>query len=83
MTLPDERARSVAATEKFLRDLCDPKATPRVPRLVRTRALRLLRHYPTGYDMSLAALHAPQVFDVREDPLQTWLRQGKDPTKDV
>jgi hypothetical protein len=32
MTLPNERYAAVTRTEQFLKDLCDPKKTPRVPR---------------------------------------------------
>jgi hypothetical protein len=51
MTLPTERTNAVLKTEKFLLDLCNPKATPRVPKEVRERARSLLRHYPSDYDM--------------------------------
>ena len=46
MTLPEEEARAIAATRTFLYDLLDPKQTPRVPREVRQRARRVLKHYP-------------------------------------
>jgi hypothetical protein len=51
MTLPTERTNAVLRTENFLLDLCNPKATPRVPRAVRQEAGRLLKHYPSKYDM--------------------------------
>ena len=51
MTLPIERTNAVLRTEKFLIDLCDPKKYPRVPRAVREEAQRLLRHYPSQYNM--------------------------------
>jgi len=51
MTLPTERTNAVLRTERFLIDLLDPKKTPRVPRAVRQEAGRLLKHYPTKYDM--------------------------------
>ena len=51
MTLPIERTNAVLRTEKFLVDLRDPKKYPRVPRAVREEAQRLLRHYPTKYDL--------------------------------
>jgi hypothetical protein len=52
MTVPSERTRAVLATEKFLLELCDPKATPRIPKALRDRACALLRHYPSAYDMN-------------------------------
>jgi hypothetical protein len=36
-------------------ELIDPKKTPRVPKAVRQRALHLLRHYPSEFDMKLIA----------------------------
>jgi hypothetical protein len=55
MTLPIERTNAVLRTEKFLMDLRDPKKYPRVPRAVREEAQRLLRHYPSKYDMKYIA----------------------------
>jgi len=51
MTLPIERTNAVKRTEQFLLDLCNAKKTPRVPASVREEARRLLRHYPTKYDL--------------------------------
>jgi hypothetical protein len=51
MTLPDERTQAVLRVERFLMDLRDPKKYPRIPKAVRQEASRLLRHYPTQYDM--------------------------------
>lgn len=52
MTLPVERTQAVLRTEEFLKDLLDPKKTPRVPRQIRDRAYRCLRHYPSQYHMA-------------------------------
>lgn len=51
MTLPIERTYAVQNTERFLLDLCNSKKTPRVPAGIREQARRLLRHYPTKYDL--------------------------------
>lgn len=51
MTLPYERTNAVVNVERFLVDLTNTKKYPRVPRAVREQAHRLLRHYPTQYDM--------------------------------
>ena len=51
MTLPIERTNAVLNVERFLMDLRDPKKYPRVPRAVRQEASRLLRHYPSKYNM--------------------------------
>jgi hypothetical protein len=36
----------VAQVREFLRELLDPKTTPKVPATIRDKARRLLRHYP-------------------------------------
>lgn len=46
MTTPDEEARAIAMTRTFLFALLDPRQTPRVPREIRQRASRVLKHYP-------------------------------------
>jgi hypothetical protein len=51
MTLPIERTNAVKRTEQFLIDLQDAKKYPRVPTGVREEARRLLRHYPTKYNL--------------------------------
>lgn len=55
MTVPVERTNAVLWTQEFLVDLCNPKKTPRVPKDVRERARRLLRHYPSEFDMDVIA----------------------------
>ena len=53
MTLPYERTRAVVQTEEFLKNLINPKKTPRVPKEVRKQAGFLLRHYPNSIDMEI------------------------------
>lgn len=48
MTLPYERDNAIVAAEQFLVDLLNPKRTPKVPRAIRLRAVRVLRHYPSA-----------------------------------
>jgi hypothetical protein len=62
MTMPDERFRAVKYAREFLYDLLDPKKTPKVPREIRQRALRVLRHYPMEHDMELAAEGHKDIF---------------------
>lgn len=45
MTTPDEAARAVANTREFLIELLN---RPRVPKEIREKAHRLLKHYPLG-----------------------------------
>jgi hypothetical protein len=52
----------VLRTRRFLLELADPKATPRVPLRVRQRAISLLKHLPTGGDLAIAAKALPDVF---------------------
>ena len=51
VTTPDERTKAVLRVERFLMDLRNPKKYPRIPKAVREEASRLLRHYPTQYNM--------------------------------
>jgi hypothetical protein len=62
MTLPNERRNSVSMTESFLKDLCDPTKTPRVPKEIRQQARSCLRHYPSSYHMEQAKRLAPTIF---------------------
>ena len=62
MTIPDERYSAIQWARDFMRDLLDPKATPRVPKSVRDRARRCLRHFPGKGDMLDARKRAPDVF---------------------
>jgi hypothetical protein len=75
MTLPDERYRSIQMAEQLLQDLCDPKKTPRVPTVVRARAMTALRHYPGRYDLSQLEAAAPHVVQQRMEPLHRMVMQ--------
>ncbi len=59
MTVPDERSRALVYTRAFLKDLRDPRVTPRVPKNVRDTAGWLLRHYPEPYVIEIAHKAAP------------------------
>jgi hypothetical protein len=62
MTLPDERTRAIVNARNFLYDLIDPKKTPRVPKTVRERARRILKHYPWNLHLAIAAAVMPDVW---------------------
>ena len=62
MTLPYERKNAVNRTRDFLKDLLDPKATPRIPKYIREQAYRCLKHYPLPFEMEEAAKQAPEIF---------------------
>jgi hypothetical protein len=62
MTIPTERTRAVLYARDFLSDLCNPKITPRVPSEVREQARRILRHYPSSYELDCVAETSPDWF---------------------
>lgn len=80
MTLPDERYRAVLWAERFLREVAtDRKKYPRVPLAVRREAQSILRHYPSSWDMDLAAREAPHVFESKTqvEDLTAWMVKGQ------
>ena len=52
MTMPYERTRAVIQTRAFLQDL---SINLELPEKIRKRALWCLRHYPTAFQVHLAA----------------------------
>jgi transposase-like protein len=62
MTLPDERYRAMRCGYQFLMELCNPAATPKVPRAIRERARSILRHYPGQYHFEMIAEALPNEF---------------------
>jgi hypothetical protein len=75
MTLPDERYRAIKMAEQLLRDLCDPKLTPRVSKEIRRRAQWALRHYPGSYDLQQLEQAAPHVVQQQMEPLHKMVLQ--------
>lgn len=65
MTLPYERYNAIKRTEEFLKDLCDPSKTPRVPKEIRKQAYYCLRHYPGNYDLDRMATKCPEVIETQ------------------
>lgn len=59
MTISTERTRAVQLARNFLRQLLDRKETPRVPPAVREQASRVLRHFPSDFDLHVAAQAQP------------------------
>ena len=62
MTLPHERTLAVLRASEFMRDLMNPKKTPRVPLAVRRRAMAIWKHYPWKMELHTAADLAPNIF---------------------
>jgi hypothetical protein len=78
MTLPDERYRAVVQTEKFLKEIL---TTPRVPKIIKDRARSMLRHYPSEWDMQMAARGAPDHFAERMEPVTRLFKQYEESKK--
>lgn len=63
MTIPIERTRAVNKAREFLYDLLDPKKTPRVPKAIREKALRILKHYPGEFCLKKSAEASPDIWE--------------------
>jgi len=72
MTLPDERYRAVVQTQKFLLEIL---STPRVPKKIKDDARWCLRHYPSEYDMQIAAIGSPEVFQKQMEDVTRMFKQ--------
>lgn len=77
MTLPDERYRSLKWAEQFLRDLCDPAKTPRVPKEIRSQARSVLRHYPGTYYIDEIARRNPDLITPEMEAVHRFIKQGE------
>ena len=75
VTLPYERMRALRSAEQLLCDLLDPRATPRVPRSIRSRARSVLRHWPMGSQLDLLSERIPELYNTSEDPLYTAVKR--------
>jgi hypothetical protein len=64
MTLPYEEVHSLQAVRRFLFDLLDPSATPRVPKAIRQRARRVCKHFPMDYSIQE---RYPEVFNPKQE----------------
>ncbi len=62
MTVASERYRAIIQARDFLRDLLDPKKTPKVPKWIRTEAYWRLRHYPHDFEMEEVSKKLPELF---------------------
>jgi len=65
MTMPNERYNALKRTEEFLKDLMDPKKTPRVPKDIRKQAYYCLRHYPGSYYLDRMATKCPEIMETQ------------------
>jgi hypothetical protein len=62
MTIPVERSYAIHNTKQFLYDLLRPDKTPKVPKAIRERSRRLLRHYPSNWDINYCSKKCPDTF---------------------
>lgn len=62
MTIPRERTQSLENTRTFLRDLLDPKKTPKVPKKIREQAYWCLKHFPWEIDIEKSAEVLPEIW---------------------
>jgi len=67
MSLRYEQYNSLRATKDFLRDLLDPRKTERIPRDIRKRAYRCLRHYPHLYENGQPMFSADPFTEDKQD----------------
>ena len=63
MTMPSERTRAVLQTRRFLLDL-QLGNYPRMPKVVRQEAHRLLRHFPNACDIDMARRDKFGLFEI-------------------
>ena len=75
MTLPDERYRAVIQAKQFLERLSFSSEIKRVPLAVRQEARRLLRHYPSDFDLDEIERYAPHVVQQRMEPLYRMVKE--------
>jgi hypothetical protein len=61
MTMPNERFNAIIQARDFLRDLLDPKKTPRVPKKIREQSYWCLRHFISEYELEQLANKCPNV----------------------
>jgi hypothetical protein len=61
MTTAPERFNALILAEDFLSDLLDTKLTPKIPRYIRQRASRCLRHWPREYELEELRKLAPDI----------------------
>jgi len=51
MSTFEEEKNSIEMVRRFMYDLMNPKATPKVPKYIRLRARQVIKHYPISLDM--------------------------------
>ena len=68
MSTPQEEALAIVRVREFLLELLDPSKTPRVPRYIRERVHRLVKHYPMLPTRIEAerAMQSDEVLDILE-----------------
>lgn len=70
MTLPDERYNALMAGSGLLRELANPKLTPRVPKYIRDRVNAILRHHPDYWLLCKLPEALPEYFQDNIEPVK-------------
>ncbi len=73
--MPDERYLAVQEVRSFLKDLCIPRHTPKVPKRFRQRARSLLWHYPAEAEMKIVSTTLPSLFREHIEPVERMIMQ--------
>lgn len=71
MTMPAERTRTVPQTREFLLELQTATKSSGVPENVRKEARRLLRHFPSAWDLDAANRGASKLWGPVPDGMNT------------
>ena len=70
MSTFEEEKYAIHRTKDFLFDLLDPKITPKVPKYIRQRASRCLKHYPIVLDKFIETAIIRRTEDEQKDTSQ-------------
>lgn len=83
MSTPMEQGRAIAAARNFLSELCVPGKIKRIPREVRMKARRRLKHMPLSWDLprivedELAMKHMQEAEEYYREQFWREVRDGR------
>jgi hypothetical protein len=67
MSTFEEEKNSIEMTRRFLFDLMNPQATPKVPKYIRLRARQVVKHYPVSLDIFMSKWYNSESEEMTED----------------
>lgn len=79
--MPVEKYRALIRTQEFMRDLLDPKKTPKVPTEVRKNAYWCLRHFPWLHEFDELAKQCPEILMTEKQDKEFWECQHTKPKR--